>query len=535
MSPPGAFLRPSSLTIPISRVRSSSPVRSPCSLRNLATSPSLQNDRPGTPRPGKTSSSNSTPSLNTDSFKFARRSSVSLIPPAFTSFLAPDTPDQGKLHARPFHASSVLDLARGRTDHVWGASAPKKRMRDPDTLGCRLSKEEVGKLEFYSRFTPTSISLGNFLEHRPNDNQNSLETAFNFLKREIPVRLANIMMEIQLLPDELLHQPACQVIMSQYSQSFSDVLFYENVQSGSEAFKDFNETLTNLRKRHQDTVPHMANALQGMKEAGKLCLSANDQQHMVIQYFLDRLYMSRISIHMLISHHKAHFCPEEYQNSPIGMTGTIDPNCDLAKVAEDAYESAAFLCESIYLDAPKLNLTFKDATSESENRVKFAYIPNHLHHMFFEVFKNSMRATMEFHDGKDKFPDVEVLIIKTKKDISIKISDQGGGISRKESDNVFQYLYTSANRATVSDMHMGGTTSVNTPMHGLGYGLPLSRLYARYFGGDMKQVSVHGFGTDTIIYLQALETDAKENLPIFNASSSNRIRNISNQVPEWTS
>merc|ERR1719186_1152441 len=81
---------------------------------------------------------------------------------------------------------------------------------------------------------------------------------------------------------------------------------------------------------------------------------------------------------------------------------------------------------------------------------------------------------------------------------------------------------------------MGGTTSTSTPMHGLGYGLPLSRLYARYFGGDIKVASCDGYGTDTFIYLRALESDARETLPIFNASSMNKIRDTANQVEDWT-
>ena len=81
---------------------------------------------------------------------------------------------------------------------------------------------------------------------------------------------------------------------------------------------------------------------------------------------------------------------------------------------------------------------------------------------------------------------------------------------------------------------MGGTTSTNTPMHGLGYGLPLSRLYARYFGGDMKMASCDGYGTDTYIYLRALESDAREMLPVFNSNSSNKLRDTSNQVEDWT-
>ena len=100
--------------------------------------------------------------------------------------------------------------------------------------------------------------------------------------------------------------------------------------------------------------------------------------------------------------------------------------------------------------------------------------------MFFEIFKNSMRATMEYHEDAETIPDIDVHIVKSVEDIVIKISDRGGGLSRDVMQNVFLYSYTSVTeRVKLSGSDMGGTTSTTTPMHGLGYGLPLSRLYAR--------------------------------------------------------
>jgi len=400
-------------------------------------------------------------------------------------------------------------------------------------LAKTLNPEELMKLDFYSKFTPTSVTLSHFLDH--SSGGGTVEDSFLFLRREIPVRLANMMMELELLPAALHAQPACQEIIAQYGHSFQDILQFENSSNTPEAHQEFNEVITNIRLRHQDTVPRMADALHNLRDAGNLHVNSKDRLNQAIQYFLDRLYMSRISVQMLIAHHKALFCPEESRKVTDGFRGTIDPACDPAAVAQEAFENAAFLCDQIYMDAPKINLKCTNLTDKSNpDKIDFVYIPSHLYHMFFEVFKNSMRATMEFHEEADTVPEIDVHIVKSSHDISIKISDQGGGISRTVAENVFLYLYTSATRVKLSGGDMGGTTSTSTPMHGLGYGLPLSRLYARYFGGDIKIASCDGYGTDAYIYLKALETDARETLPIFNASSSNKIRDTKNQVEDWT-
>ena len=97
--------------------------------------------------------------------------------------------------------------------------------------------------------------------------------------------------------------------------------------------------------------------------------------------------------------------------------------------------------------------------------------------MCFEIFKNSMRATVENSSWSD-LKSLDVMVSKSDEDITIKISDYGGGIPRSQMGNLFKYLFTTAGRIGKAHVNTVKESSV-PPLAGLGYGLPLSRLYAR--------------------------------------------------------
>lgn len=138
------------------------------------------------------------------------------------------------------------------------------------------------------------------------------------------------------------------------------------------------------------------------------------------------------------------------------------------------------------------------------------------------------------------FSKVTLTIANGEKDASLRISDQGGGIHRKSIKQIWTYAYTTAENE--------GMAATDLPkMAGYGYGLPLSRLYARYFGtrfsfflsvsthllsgfsqtfngvffsnfsgGDLHLMSLDGYGTDCFLFLPKLA--AIEDLPTFSHS-----------------
>jgi len=394
-----------------------------------------------------------------------------------------------------------------------------------------LDLETRSEMDKYSRYTPAAISIKNLLDHGQNSTS---QDSFLFLKKEIPTRLANMIMEIRLLPPELLSQRECADILDDYLRSFGDMIVFQNASGSSQDFERFNSSLNVIRKRHLDTVPLMAQAVRRLYTQTQ---TASEGVSAAIQYFLDRLYTNRISIHMLICHYNALLGAKKNIQ---GMVGTIEPECDLLAECRRAYVAASDLCDMEYLHHPQLRATAMDTTDndiETQKTVTASVVPSHLHHILFEIFKNSMRATCENAERKNmmKLPYIKCKIYKTEDDITIKISDLGGGIKRESREKVFNYMYSTAPKVAMPvGGSYGGLAMSNIPMHGLGYGLPLSRLYARYFRGDISISSVDGYGTDVYVYLQRLSHMAQENLPVYNKHSSAKLQSIGTQVPDWT-
>ncbi len=92
---------------------------------------------------------------------------------------------------------------------------------------------------------------------------------------------------------------------------------------------------------------------------------------------------------------------------------------------------------------------------------------------------------------KEAFPVTKVIVAEGKEDITIKISDEGGGIARSAIPLVWTYMYTTVDQTPELDPSFNAS-DFKAPMAGFGYGLPISRLYARYFGGDLKLISMEG-------------------------------------------
>merc|ERR1712080_518709 len=170
----------------------------------------------------------------------------------------------------------------------------------------------------------------------------------------------------------------------------------------------FLDCLLGVRMRHIDVVPTMAMAVKGMLDAKDSRRHKDFKEH--VHYTLDRLYLNRISTHMLISnyqalHEKAMRGMSEYgwagtDGGRSGMLGTIDPQCNIMEVVREAFNAASLICKREYLHSPDLNLQgFENKGQDSilleQDSIQLAYVPTHLYHIFFELFKNAMRASCD--------------------------------------------------------------------------------------------------------------------------------------------
>lgn len=323
-----------------------------------------------------------------------------------------------------------------------------------------------------------------------------------FLHRELPVRLAQCAAKLDGFPI-FQKSPSIKAVSKWYKTSFRQLRSCP-VPQDPERELIFAGVLESIFERHASTLITMA------KGAHELRIQLNHDvtsfaEYDAIQAHLDQFYRSRINLRILIGQYLA-LRDTDCSNDPSPDTvGLIDMECSPYNVAMQAIQDASYVCTRTHGDAPAVSL-------HGSTDLTFPYFSSHLSYMLQELLKNSMRATVEHH-GLDDMPPIRVVIAdgEENEDVVIKVSDEGGGIKRSHMNRVWSYLYTTADPSILESMLLGDGEAgalrdfdTASPLAGLGYGLPISRNYARTLDGDLFLISMEGFGTDSFIYLPRL-------------------------------
>eukprot|EP00049_Salpingoeca_infusionum_P014036 m.261478 g.261478 ORF g.261478 m.261478 type:complete len:403 (-) comp15578_c0_seq18:487-1695(-) len=354
----------------------------------------------------------------------------------------------------------------------------------------------------FSKFKPTRLSINNFLEFgRMQDSEERNFKAAQFLQAEGSVRLAHMIQEMRTLPEPVISQPLINRAYHWYLESFEQLSTIPTLQEHKNP-NEYCDKVTRAVKgallRHAPTVMTMATGFHTLQTSGAL---VDIEDNMTA--YLERFLLSRISIRFLFNQHVA-----LHEASSERWVGSIDTKCHVARLIEDACENAMTLCQMEYGAAPHYEIE-----EFGDRDIEFQYIPSHLYHVMFELAKNSMRAVTE-RPTDGRLPPIKFLVAKGPQALSIKLSDLGGGVPYMDVPKLFSFFYSTAQTPELlkdedfTDMN-------NAPLAGFGYGLPVSRLYARYFGGDLTLNSIEGYGTDACVYFRTIAGDAKEVIPTF--------------------
>ncbi|CAE6459404.1 unnamed protein product [Rhizoctonia solani] len=383
----------------------------------------------------------------------------------------------------------------------------------------------------------------------------------SYVLTELPRRLVQRVRALDGLPFIVGMNPFIMRTHKLYHSSFERLATFPEVKT-LEDNDEFSRELESLVEMHSNDIPTIA---KGFQECSKYL------NHDRISSFLDLSIRGRIAVRLIAEQHIALSRAVREQSGKrldkkqsVGEVGVASANCVPADMVRMCAAFVSELCEATLGATPPLVI---DGVVDT----KFAYVPVHIEYILTEILKNSYRATVEHHQKLGKrslhnLPPVTVTIApptsssntiidnedpastsgQTKKFgshpsyLSIRVRDEGGGVPPTNLSRIFSYAFTTAGRlAQIGEdeggpyaaQHIGGAAALGGgsgagagnvfgeiagrglqtgmgTIAGLGYGLPMAQLYAKYFGGSLQLISLYGHGADVFIKLRCLDEDA---------------------------
>ncbi|TVY88832.1 [3-methyl-2-oxobutanoate dehydrogenase [lipoamide]] kinase, mitochondrial [Lachnellula willkommii] len=407
-----------------------------------------------------------------------------------------------------------------------------------------IADDDVASL---ARKQQHALCLADLVKHgRPPLSADALYSSANFTLSLLPIRLAHRIQALRNLPFIVVSNPNISKIYNNYLHSLSTLLPYKSKTIST--LDDeilFTEVLAELVETHSNTIPTLA---RGFLECRKYINPVE------VTRFLDEHLRARIGTRLIAEQHIAlHVSSQPHQDptskyepsSHPSYVGVIDTALQPATIINSCANYVSDICELEYGVRPTWII-------DGEPDTTFAYVPVHLEYIITELLKNAFRATVE--SGRSHEPVVITIAaepesprgvpnsfdhsqtldnntpirqessentrIKPFDDpapgVTIRIRDRGGGISPKVLPNIWSYSFTtfsdedefpgqSSGSANVDALNaISGPGGERSSIAGLGYGLPLGRAYAEYFGGGIGVQSLYGWGCDVYLRLKGL-------------------------------
>ncbi|KAF9329444.1 hypothetical protein BG006_007473 [Podila minutissima] len=412
-------------------------------------------------------------------------------------------------------------------------------------------------------------------------NQGALVIPAVFLHQELPIRLSHAlkMLNSNMLPVNMSDMPTFQHIARSYLEDISMVTQMPKP-STPQLEEEFTVLLRTLEQRHKIKMLAISRGFRELMENVQTqCTDSKPTNALYyhngrgwaidpeadknIQTFFNRFYTINLGTRLLIGEHLA------LHDRGLNLVQRVNP----LSISKRAIRDAQKVCAAHYgQSAPSVLIHTPNPD------ISTTYVDEFLHRNIYELLKNAMRATCEAHlqngspissstsgsrASTSKLPPIKLVLVDGGEDVTIKISDEGGGMALSEMDKIWSYVHTGTssslrqpastpvrtqtiatpyqpqapNTSTLltsnitateasqprilhhadSMTMMGGLASeakdyLDLPLSGSGHGLPLARLIARYFGGDLSLISMEGYGTDSYLSLYR-DDNHLENFP----------------------
>lgn len=391
----------------------------------------------------------------------------------------------------------------------------------------------------YSRKKPHPVSLRQLAGYGKALTKQKILASANFVRLELPIRLAMRIRDLQTLPFGVVNNFHLAQIYESYYHLFNAFRKIPNITTTAENEK-FCEDISNLLDQHVFNLSHL---MMGALEVSIL----ESLPQAELDAFMSLMLRSRISRRVIVEEHLSLteiYRKHPYQRKPSDYIGEIFHLCNAAEHFRMVNE---LVKDSTLKAFPKREL-MPDLILEGDTSASFPFMVPHLHYLFGEILRNSVEATIKTHGHTNKkLPPIRVTIIDSKKLVTFRISDQGGGINHEKLKSIWSFgkspdharrslanfhsipglqmysnlLVTPAGSSIIQQQEQYHGTSVaenstepkkstldrlinRDYKYKLGLGLPMCKVYADYWNGSLSMNSIEGYGSDTCLELSKL-------------------------------